>query len=100
MNKEDQNQTAALRRKIFLTALHGGQAHLASSFSCLEILYALYVRGVLRLEPGKTDDPDRDRLILSKGHAGLAMYACMDAAGVIPEDAMMRYLQPAVDKKA
>ena len=94
MNKEDQNQTAALRRKIFLTALRGGQAHLASSFSCLEILYALYVRGVLRLEPGKTDDPDRDRLILSKGHAGLAMYACMNAAGVIPEDAMTRYLQP------
>ena len=94
MTNEDRNQTAALRRKIYQTALRGGQAHLASSFSCVEILYALYCKGILRVSRENPDDPDRDRLILSKGHAGLALYACMTRAGLIPEDAMDAYLQP------
>lgn len=45
-------ETAAkLRRRIFLTAYSGGMAHLASSFSAVEILYALYLRGVMNHDP-------------------------------------------------
>ena len=43
-----------LRKEIFLAGYTGGMAHLASCYSCLEILYALYVKGVLRV---KIDEP-------------------------------------------
>lgn len=82
-----------LRKKIFLTGYRGGMAHLASCFSCLEILYALYAGKVLRL---KSDNPaweDRDRFILSKGHAGLALYAMLVYQGLMSETEFASYLQ-------
>lgn len=47
--------------------------HYASSFSCAEILAALYY-GVMRLQRGAPDWPDRDRLLLGKGHAAVGLY--------------------------
>lgn len=83
-----------LRKKIFLTGYKGGMAHLASCFSCLEILYTLYIRGVLRYDPADPAWADRDRLILSKGHAGLALYGVMVSAGLLKEEEYHSYLQP------
>lgn len=48
-------------------------ASVRSSFSCAEILAALYY-GVMRLRRGEPDWPDRDRLLLGKGHAAAALY--------------------------
>lgn len=84
----------ALRKKIFLTGYRGGMAHLASCFSSLEILYALYIRRVLRYDPANSAWEDRDRLILSKGHAGLALYGVMVSAGLLKEEEYNAYLQP------
>ena len=80
-----------LRRQIFFIARKGGSAHLASCYSCLEILYTLYVRGVMRCGPAKSE---RDRLILSKGHAGLALYTVMHRAGLMSYEKLASYLQP------
>lgn len=86
-----------MRKRIYLTAEKGGIGHLASSFSCLEILCALYLGGVMKHDPARPDMPERDRLVLSKGHAGLALYTVMCAAGYLSEDRLGSYLQPGSD---
>lgn len=82
-----------LRKQIFLTGYRGGMAHLASCFSCLEILYALYAGGVLKIAPANPTWEDRDRFILSKGHAGLALYAMLVHKGLMTEVEFASYLQ-------
>ncbi|SFW61250.1 transketolase [Selenomonas ruminantium] len=82
-----------LRKQIFLTGYRGGMAHLASCFSCLEILYALYAGGVLKIDPANPTWEDRDRFILSKGHAGLALYAMLVHKGLMTEVEFTSYLQ-------
>lgn len=68
-------------------------AHLASCFSCIEILYSLYINKKLRYDPNNSTWQDRDRLILSKGHGGLALYCILWQAGLISEDVYKSYLQ-------
>lgn len=95
MNLEvDLQKLRELRKKIFLIGYRGGMAHLASCFSCLEILYALYVGGILRLDAKNPTWQDRDRFILSKGHAGLALYAVLAEKGLLSADEFNSYLQP------
>ena len=82
-----------MRKQIFITGYKGGMAHLASCYSCLEMLYALYVKGILNYDPKNPHWQERDRFILSKGHAGLALYCVMQRAGLIREEAVTSYLQ-------
>lgn len=82
-----------LRKKIFITGYKGGMAHLASCFSCLEMLYALYMMDILRYDPKNPKWEDRDRFILSKGHAGLALYSVLQHAGLVSENEISSYLQ-------
>lgn len=91
---DDQNRLLELRRQIFTTGCRGGMAHLASCYSCLEILYTLYCKGVLRYDAKRPTWSDRDRLILSKGHAGLALYSVLAEAGLISWEEFHTYLQP------
>jgi transketolase len=83
-----------LRKKIFLAALAGGAAHLASSFSVVEILEALYLRGVLRHNPKDPAWSERDIFILSKGHATLALYTALCEAGYFSSNTLRTYLKP------
>lgn len=90
----DEKKLKELRKKIFLTGYKGGMAHLASCYSSLEILYAFYIRRALRYDSSNPKWPDRDRFILSKGHAGLALYAVLTEAGLMTETEYASYLQP------
>lgn len=94
MNRRDEEKCLELRREIFRIGYEGGMAHLASSFSCLEILYTLYLKGVMRYDPARPQLADRDRLVLSKGHAGLALYAVMCEAGFLDKAEFETYLKP------
>ena len=58
---------------------------MGSSLSMAELLAVLY-RRILRLSPQTVDDPDRDRLILSKGHACAGHYAVLAECGFFPLD--------------
>ena len=58
-------------------------SHVASSFSMAELLAVLYGE-VLRLRPEQPDWPDRDRLIVSKGHACAGVYAALADRGFFP----------------
>ncbi len=64
--------------------------HLGSALSCLDILTALY-GSVLRIDPKHADDPDRDRFILSKGHAAPALYATLHHFGFFPPEVLERF---------
>lgn len=83
-----------LRRKIFLTGYRGGMAHLASCYSALEILYVLYTKKIIKYDPANPKWNGRDRFILSKGHAGLALYAVLNQAGLLTDEEFSSYLQP------
>jgi transketolase len=76
--------TARRIRRDIITMLAGlGSGHPGGSLSSVEILTAIYF-GVLRHEPQRPDWPDRDRFILSKGHACPVLYATMAETGYFP----------------
>lgn len=60
-----------------------GAGHYSSTFSCAELLSALYY-GHLRLDPQNPTWPDRDRFILSKGHAAIGLYPILADLGFFP----------------
>jgi transketolase len=60
-------------------------SHVASSMSMAEILAVLY-RRILRVRSQSPDAPDRDRLILSKGHACAGLYAVLAECGFFPTE--------------
>lgn len=61
----------------------GKAGHLGGSLSLAEIVAALYFHK-LRFDPKNVGDPDRDRFLLSKGHAVLIQYAALIEHGIIP----------------
>jgi transketolase len=66
--------------------------HLASSLSCVDILVALYY-SFLKLSPEDPGKADRDRFILSKGHACTSQYAVLADRGFIPISWLSQYAQ-------
>lgn len=60
-----------------------GEGHIGSAFSIVEILIALYYH-VARVIPAEPDWPDRDRIVLSKGHGCGALYAVLADRGFFP----------------
>jgi len=62
-----------------------GTGHPGGSLSAVEILVALYFQA-MRIRPEDPDWPERDRLVLSKGHAGPALYAVLAERGFLPVD--------------
>lgn len=93
MSAKEAKELLMLRKKIFITGYKGGMAHFASCFSSLEMIYAMYLKGILRYDADNPKWNDRDRFILSKGHAGLALYAVLVHAGLITEEVFASYLQ-------
>lgn len=69
-----------LRRLILEQSHRARVGHIGSSLSVADILAALY-GGVLR--SAGSADPDRDRFVLSKGHAALALYCTLALAGLL-----------------
>lgn len=67
-----------------------GTAHLGSALSCVDILVAAFWGG-LDLGPERLGDPLRDRLILSKGHGAMALYATLAHRGYFPLSELERY---------
>ena len=72
------------RISMLRTVHHAGCGHIGGSLSATEILTALYFR-VARIDPARPDWAERDRFILSKGHATPGYYAILAARGFFPE---------------
>lgn len=80
--EELQGFAAEMRRNIFRTICLGGGGHLPACFSIVEILTVLY-RRILRVNPVDPKNPDRDRFLLSKGHAAVALYTILAEMGFL-----------------
>lgn len=83
---------AMLRGEVLEMCHRASSAHLGSSLSCLDILAAAYW-GVLNIDPQNPTDPNRDRFILSKGHAAMALYATLAHRGYFPVEELLTYNQ-------
>ena len=81
---------AHIRRTVLLEAEIAGSGHYGPSLSCTDLLAALY-SGFLRVDPGDADRLDRDRLVLSKGHACSALYAVLADLGFFPAEELRTY---------
>jgi transketolase len=81
---------AGIRRRVIELSHSAGTPHLGSALSCVDVLTALYW-SVLRLDPRRPDDAARDRFILSKGHAALALYVTLCRRGFFGEELLRTY---------
>ena len=89
---ELQAMAKELRRDIIQTIYTAGSGHPGGSLSELEILISLYF-GVMRYNPQDPRWPDRDRFVLSKGHASPGFYAVLARAGYFPQEELSTYRQ-------
>ena len=78
---------AKLIRRNIILMLKTNRGHLGGSSSIADIVATLYF-GVMNFDPKNPRAPDRDRLILSKGHSVLALYGALIELGVIPREAI------------
>lgn len=81
---------AQFRARAIEMSHAAGAAHLASSLSCIDIVAVLY-HSVLRLDRSNARWADRDRFILSKGHAATALYAALAYSGFLSDEDLASY---------
>lgn len=91
--KEDEiraleDKARRIRMHVLRATAQAGSGHPGGSLSSAEILAALYFK-VMRINPGDPEWPDRDRFVLSKGHAAPALYAALAEAGYFPEQELL-----------
>ncbi|MGC4986798.1 transketolase [Streptomyces sp. DT193] len=82
-----------VREQVLQMGAGEAGTHLGGSLSAADLLTVLY-GAVLRVRPGQPDWPDRDRFVLSKGHAGAALYAVLAEYGFIPAEECADYAKP------
>lgn len=82
-----------MRRRAFTMVFDAQLGHPGGDFSAIDIVATLYF-GVMRYDPSRPDMAERDRFIMSKGHATGALYTALCAAGYYPEDWLKTYMQP------
>src|SRR5437588_13008895 len=81
-----QAKAKTIRKEIITSTTTAGSGHPTSSLSGVELAVALYFGGVLRYDPKNPHWPQRDRFILSKGHAAPLLYAVLAEAGYFSPD--------------
>lgn len=79
---------SAIRRIVLEQSKRAGVGHIGSALSIADIIASLY-SGVVNV--AAPDDPERDRFILSKGHAALALYAALHLRGFVTRDELDTY---------
>lgn len=88
MNSQEFSQQIATSA---LKMVHDARAsHIGGALSMKDILAVLY-HNVLRIDPNKSQDPDRDRLVLSKGHCCTTLYATLALKGFFPIEELAEY---------
>lgn len=78
-----------LRRNVVTMIYQAGDGHPSPALSCADIVAALYF-GVMRIDSANPNDPERDRFILSKGHACPVVYAALAHKGFFPHEELSK----------
>lgn len=79
----------AIRRTIIKITTEAASGHPSSSLSATDVVTALFFGGFIRLDPKNPHAKDRDRFVLSKGHAVPVLYAALAEAGFFSFDEVM-----------
>lgn len=79
-----------LRGQIISMSHAAETPHLGSSLSCVDIVTTAYWK-VLKIDPKEPSAPQRDRFILSKGHAATTLYAALCFRGFYPREILDKY---------
>jgi transketolase len=80
-----------IRRQAFEMVINAGRGHLGGSLSCTEILVTLYYAGLLRFDAKNPHWEQRDRFIISKGHAVNTLYVLLADLGYFPFSELSNY---------
>jgi transketolase len=100
MNAHTIKGTRALAKRIRTHVLRmtstGGGSHVGAIFSCADIFAVLY-GGILNVDPAAPESLDRDRFVLSKGHAGGGLYAALAERGFFPIEKLLTHYQDGSD---
>ncbi len=80
-----EKQASRVRNLTLDTCNWAGGAHMGGSLSATDFLTLLYFK-YLKFDPKNTDDPDRDRCIVSKGHIGVCIAALFSELGLIEQE--------------
>lgn len=83
-----------IRRQVLQMCVRAKTGHVTSSFSCVEILVALYHGEILRGDPARPRWAERDRFLLSKGQASPALYAVLADRGYFSAEALEKFCAP------
>lgn len=84
-NKELKRKAIAIRKDILTMLSKAGSGHTGGSLSIVEILISLYY-GRMNFSPENKDARNRDKFVLSKGHACPALYAVLSDRGFFPKE--------------
>jgi transketolase len=80
-----------VRHQVLEMIVSAGKGHIGGSFSCADILIALYHGGILRFDAKNPKWSGRDRFIFSKGHSAEALYAVLANLGFFPVSELCAY---------
>ena len=89
MRSEWERKARDIRRRTLDMVYHSQAPHIGSALSCVEILTSLY--GVSDLEKIRLQSKDRNRIILSKGHAIAAQLSALCEYGLLEEEVVMQF---------
>jgi len=93
MTTQSREQLALKVREHVIRMTRGGGCFLGASLSCTDLLVHLYT-SVLNISPATVNDPDRDYLLLSKGHDVPALYGTLAELGWMQPSRLARHLDP------
>ena len=82
-----------VRRRDLEMVTSAGLGHIGGEYSVIDILVTLYLQA-MNISPDQLGDPERDRFILSKGHAAGALYTTLAMAGFLPPDELSTFMRP------
>lgn len=93
---DTENLAAKIRLHILNMTSRGKSSHIGSGLSIADLLAVLYGE-ILNIDPKEPTNDSRDRFILSKGHAGAAVYATLAECGFFPVEKLLTHYQNGSD---
>lgn len=89
-----QSKTLQIKNRVLDVFEKGHSGHISSSYSCAELMTALFYGGVMHFDPANPNWDGRDRFLLSKGHAGIIYYTILADLGYFPQEELDKFAQP------
>lgn len=83
---------AEIRKSIIEAVFSAGSGHPGGSLSCADIMTLLYYKH-MNVDPKNPKNPDRDRFVMSKGHATPVLYAVLAEKGFFPKEDLTTFRQ-------